>query len=325
MRYYIALDIGATKIGLALCNRERILDKITHRTPRDEQPNSISELIVRLIKEKWSSYLTNVDAIGVATIGPLDIAKGAVVNTPNIPSRSFEIRKPLVEEFKKPTHVVNDCVAAVWGERLYGDAREVDNVVYLTLSTGVGAGVIIDGDLILGKAGNAHEVGHIVVNFNSDLPCGCGGRGHWESYAGGANLPRVAAYIAEKERVKSKLAEKVLSKEHIDAKTIFDYYRVGDALAKKVVELYISATAAGLASVINAYDPELVLLGGGVFLNNVDVLYKPMVSLIKSNVVTKMPAIRPTRFGDDVALYGSLAIATNPPLKLIKIQESFQG
>lgn len=320
MKYFIAVDIGATKTRVALCTHERILEKVVYNTPRDTRPRAVIEPILELIRTKWGKHVSNVVAIGVATVGPLDIKTGCVVNAPNIPARSFEVKRPL-SIFKKPVYVVNDCVAAIWGERHYGLARYVDNAVYVTLSTGVGAGVIVDGNLLLGKAGNAHEVGHIVIDFNSDLPCGCGGRGHWESYAGGANLPNVAKYVAEKERVNSKLSEQVLSNVKIDPKDIFDYYRLGDALAKKVVELYIKATAAGLASVINAYDPELILLGGSIFLNNIDILMNPIISQVEANIVTKMPEIRPTTLGDDVVLRGALAIAVNPPTKLAKLQQ----
>ncbi|MEM1611988.1 MAG: ROK family protein [Desulfurococcaceae archaeon] len=320
MEYYLAVDLGATKTRIALCTREGIVEKETYSTPRQGNELTIANSILETVRAKWHDLLRRVVAVSVASIGPLDITEGKVTYTPNIPVHTFELLKPLVKGLRKPVYVINDCVAAAWGERLYGDARNADNFVYLTLSTGVGAGVVVDGHLLMGKMGNAHEVGHIVVDFDSELRCGCGGLGHWETYAGAANLPRVAKYIAEKEHVDSELARIVLSGAVIVAKDVFDYYRRGDALARRVIELYVKATAAGIASMINAYDPELVIIGGSVFLNNIDVLYEPIVTLTKLNVVTGMPAIKPTRLGDDAGLYGALAIAVETPRNLVEVQ-----
>jgi glucokinase len=324
LNYYIAVDVGATKTRIAIADASGILDKVVINTPRDGDEYTISNLIIKIIGEKWGQLVGNIRAIGIATIGPLDLKRGVVVNTPNLNMKRIELLNPLVDFFKTQVYVVNDCVAAAWGEKHYGDAVSVDNYVYITLSTGVGAGVVVDGELLIGKMGNAHEVGHIVVDFDSVIRCGCGGWGHWEAYAGGRNLPRVAEYLLNRGIIYSgsELAELVKKGFDIDAKVVFNYYRRGDPLAKDLVDLYVKATAAGLASVINSYDPELVTIGGGVFLNNIDVLYEPIVKLTRENIVTEMPIIKPTRLGDDVGLYGALAIAVDPPRKLREIQSS---
>lgn len=293
------------------------------RTPRSGDKYTISREIVNVIKTKWRSELESVEAIGIATIGPIDIKRGSVVNTPNNPIRNFELIEPIVRELKRPVYVANDCVASVWGEKHYGDGGMYDNLVYLTLSTGVGAGVIVDGELLIGKDGNAHEIGHLVVDFNSDIRCGCGGRGHWEAYAGGANLHRVARVIMEKEPMlkDTELAMLLSRVDEVDAKTIFSYYRRGDELAKRVIDLFIKSTSAGLASLINAYDPELITIGGGVFLNNQDIILDPVVRFVKENIVTGLPIIKPTRLGEDIGLFGALALASKTPLKLKRIQD----
>jgi glucokinase len=314
------VDIGATKTRIALCDKGKIIDKQVYSTPREGGELVVAEFIIKAVMSKWSSEFEHVKSIGVATIGPLNIKEGRVVNTPNLPVRSFELLRPLARGFKRPVLVANDAVAAVWGEVHYGDAKGYKNAVYITLSTGVGCGVVVDGNLLIGKMGNAHEAGHIVVDFDSDLECSCGGRGHWESYAGGANLPQVARYLAEKYNVSSELAKTLRGGIPVDAKAIFEYYRRSDPLSKLVVDLYIKATAAGLASVINTYDPEIVIIGGGVFLNNVDILLEPLISMVRANIVTEMPIIKPTRLGDNVGLYGALALATNPPSVLLEIQ-----
>jgi glucokinase len=323
VQYYIAVDLGATKTRIALCTPSSIIDKQVYSTPKEGDENTIADFIASAIINKWRSLLGDVKGIGVATIGPLDIRRGVVVNSPNINIKRVELLRPLHERFQVPVYVANDCVAAAWGERHYGDAVGVENFVYITISTGVGGGVIVDGELLIGKMGNAHEVGHIVVDYNSDLKCGCGGRGHWEAFAGGNNIPRVASYFLEKGlfRGESELADLVSRGVKLEAKDIFSYYVRGDPLATMVVEAFIKATGAGLASVINAYDPEMITIGGGVFLNNVDLVFEPILKIVRDNVVTEMPIIKPTRLGDDVGLYGALALATNPPPKLKRIQK----
>ncbi len=314
--------MGASKTRVALSTKSGIIEKEVFTTPRSGDELVVASFIVDAIERKWRDKIEDIMAIGIASIGPLDIKEGRVISPANLPLKGFELLKPLVKALKKPVLVANDAVAAAWGEAHYGDGKGFNNLVYITLSTGVGCGAIVDGNLLLGKMGNAHEAGHIVVDFNSDLKCGCGGRGHWEAYAGGANLPRVAKYLAEKYDVRSDLANLVRSGREIDAKIIFDYYRRGDLLAERVVDLYIKATAAGLASIINTYDPEILIIGGSVFLNNIDVLFEPIVSSIKENIITAMPIIKPTRLGDDVGLYGALALVVYPPHSLLNVQGS---
>ncbi|MEM4717695.1 MAG: ROK family protein [Desulfurococcaceae archaeon] len=320
---YIAIDIGATNTRISLCDRQGLLEKMVYSTPREGDEYTIARFICEKIVSKWRDELNRVETIGVATIGPLDIKQGRVVNTPNIPIRNFEIIKPITKTLRKPVYVANDCVASVWGEKIYGDGRGVSNLIYLTLSTGIGAGIVVDDNLLIGKMGNAHEIGHIVVDFNSQIKCGCGGRGHWEAFAGGANLPRVAKYVLLKDRslMTTELGKRIASNESVTSKDIFDYYRKGDRLSIEVIELYIKATAAGIASIINAYDPEVLIMGGSVFLNNMDILLEPILEVVKDNIVTGMPIMKPTKFADDVGLYGALALANHTPQKIKQIQD----
>lgn len=320
MNYYIVVDLGATKTRIALSNSEKILEKTVYSTPKKGDEYTIAKTIIEAIMNQWRDLIRDVRGIGIASIGPLDIHSGVVINTPNLEIKRIELLKPLAEYFRKPVYIANDAIAAAWGEKHYGDARGVENYVYITLSTGVGAGVIVDGELLIGKMGNAHEVGHIVINFDSNIKCGCGGVGHWEAYAGGNNLPKLLQYLVKTRRYDSELARLANSGNPVDAKTIFEYYRRKDPLALDIVDLYIKATAAGISSVINAYDPELITIGGSVFLNNVDILYEPILRLVRENIVTGLPEIKPTRLGDDVGLYGALALIVNPPVKLKKIQ-----
>ncbi|MEM4834097.1 MAG: ROK family protein [Thermosphaera sp.] len=317
---YIAVDLGASKTRIALCSRNSIIEKIVEPTPRSGDENTIAEFIWKKVNHRFETYLNKVKAIGVATIGPLNIEKGRVVNTPNLPFKEINLLEPLTEFSGRQVFVANDAVAAAWGEKHYGLGRGFKTIIYLTLSTGVGAGVIVDDHLLIGKNGNAHEIGHIIVDFDSELECGCGGKGHWEAYAGGKNLPRVALWVSSKYKIRSTLYEYLTNNPEASAKEIFQYYKEGDPLAIHVVNLFVKASRAGIASIINSYDPEILILGGGIILNNRDILIEKLLDNLHADLVTAMPIVKITGFGDDVGLYGALALATHPPEELLKVQ-----
>lgn len=318
-KLYLVVDIGATKTRIGIANENELLVKYVYPTPTSGGEDVFVNLIVDTVRSMFREYLDRVESVGVATIGPLDIRNGRVVNTPNIPIKNFELLRPLREILGKPVYVVNDAVAAVYGEKHFGDARGFKNIVYVTLSTGVGGGAIVDDELLLGKQGNAHEIGHIVVKYDSSVQCGCGGRGHWEAYAGGANIPKLAKYLATITKFNSEAYYRAILNE-ITAPEVFSYYRAGDPFAKLVVEEIIEACIAGFSTIINLYDPEIILIGGSVFLNNADLLLNRIINGVSKNIVTGKPLIKPSRLGDDACLYGALAVAKNPPPKLKSIQ-----
>ncbi|MGC9012093.1 ROK family protein [Thermogladius sp.] len=315
-RVHLAVDVGATWTRLAVAVDEVFVKKVVVRTPREGGRLAVAEEIARTFEKEFKEYREKVEAVGIGTIGPLDMRRGVVVNTPNLPLGTFELKRPLEDFFDRPVYVVNDAVAGVLAEKYYGDGVGYNNLVYVTISTGVGGGVIVDGRVILGKDGNAHEIGHIVVNYDSGLRCGCGGYGHWEAYAGGANIPRLAKYVAERNPsvVKVSVIGEKAASGSLEPREVFEAARRGDPLGRLIVDEIVKASAAGLASVINAYDPEYVSIGGSVFLHNTDLLYQPVVEIVKKNIVVRPPVIAPTKLGDDVVLYGALALAVYRPV-----------
>ncbi len=320
LKYYLVVDVGATYTRVGLGCRDGLIDKKVFNTPRSGDRYTIAETIYRVVLENYREYLDKVERVGVATIGPLDLRRGRVVGTPNIPIHEFDLLEPLRRYLGKPVYVLNDAVAGVYGEKMFGAGREYENLVYVTLSTGVGGGVIVDNHLLLGKNGNAHEIGHMVVKYDSRIRCGCGGYGHWEAYAGGANIPRLAEILAhDHPEIDTPCKRDALSKK-LDPPKLFKYYREGDRFAEIVVNEIIDACIAGFATIINVYDPELVTIGGSVFLNNKDILLKPIVEDVEKHLVTSKPLIKPTPLGGDIVLYGALALAINPPQHLVKIQ-----
>lgn len=323
-KFIVAVDVGATNLRTSIFTLNGVqLKTLAIRTPAEGHKDFIAEviyeLVLKLINELGLS-LKDLQGVGVGSIGPLNIKAGEVVNTPNLPIKNFRLREPLMEFFKTDkVYVVNDCVAAVWGEKNFGLGIRVNNLVYITISTGVGAGVIVDNNLLLGKDGNAHEVGHIVVKYDG-IRCGCGGIGHWEAYVSGNAIPKYVRYYVGNLSYgrKSRLSE-ILSHGDVSPEEFFKLVRDGDELAVEICSNLCVINAAGLASVINAYDPELISIGGSVALNNYDLIIEPSIKYLSNYVTNRAPQITPTALGKDAVLIGAASLVINPPRELLRI------
>jgi len=320
MKYFVGVDIGATWIRIAVATEHgKIIDRIKGRTPQRGNPSILSSVIINLIRKMLiRNNIRRVESIGIGSIGPLDLIKGVITNPPNISMKNIPISKPLYEEFNVPVYLVNDCTAGVLGEKIFGAGKNIDNLFYLTLSSGIGGGAIVDGKLLFGKDGNAPEIGHIVVDLKGKLKCGCGGYGHWEAYAGGKNIPKYAKLlIKEKFGIcmfkKSKLYNMVKGDpDKITTEMIFSAAKENDELAKLIVDELGRINTIGVATIINVFDPELITIGGAIALNNPELILKPILENIRKYVINRIPKIEITPLGDDIVLYGALAIAMNP-------------
>ncbi len=316
---YLAVDVGASRLRVAVFRGESLEARTEVATPRSGGELSVAEAIVRLAERLLEGRRP--EAVAIASIGPLDLERGWVVNTPNNPLRSFPLRGPVARALRTRTVLVNDCVAAVWGEYILGGGKGLSDLAYVTISTGIGGGFIVDGFLLVGRRGNAHEVGHIVVELGSDALCGCGGRGHWEALASGSAVPRTAARLTASWRGPRTPALAAARKRGLDAPGLYRAAREGDEFALHVVNYLNRVHAAGLASVAALYDPQAIFLGGSVYLGNRDLidpglkLYMPLYSM------TEPPPLKPATFGDDEVLYGALAVALDTPPQLARFQE----
>lgn len=308
------VDIGATYTRVVLADEKgRILDRAKFETPRSSReavPASIASAIRVLLKRIGGSE-RDLRGIGVGSIGPLDVKRGVIVKAANLPLENVPIVEPLESEFGVTTYLVNDCVAAVIGEKHMGAGRDHDNLVYITISTGIGGGVYVDGRVLLGKDGNAHEIGHMVVDAEGKLVCGCGRRGHWEAYSSGTGIPKLAKLLAEENPglfERSVLASKG-DPLRLTSKDVYDAAKAGDAFARAVVEEAARYNAMGVANVVNVYDPSLITVGGSVALNNVELVVEPLKKMVHEYAVNRVPEITVTPLGDDVGLYGAIALA----------------
>jgi glucokinase len=245
--------------------------------------------------------------VNIGTVGPLDQKLGSI-SPPNLPFKRSYLVEPIARELNLPVRMYNDCVVAVIGEKFFGQGRGVDNVVYITISSGIGGGVFANGHLLLGKEGNAHEIGHFTIDPEGRLTCGCGKRGHWEAYCSGSNITNyvrlVAGTFKEDTLKQSSLYQKLNS---LTSKDFFDAAKSGDGFALSVLENVSKFNAIGFANVINAYDPEVIVVGGSVALNNKELLFEPIEKKVGDYVVNRLPEIKFTSLGDDVGLYGAIA------------------
>lgn len=320
MDYVAGVDVGATKIRVGLFSLGGVLlNSASVLTPREGDELTIAEVVVSLIRRLSSGIIGRLVAVGVGTIGPIDIRQGDVVGSPNTGLMSFKLKKPMEEALGVKVYVVNDCVAAVWGEYTVGAGRGFDNVVYVTLSTGIGGGAIVDGHLLLGKDGNAHEVGHIVLDYSGRFTCGCGAPGHWEGIASGANIPRTARILGESWRgPRVEAYEKALEEKLLPEDLFYSWY-LGDVFAEYVVSFLVEVNAAGIASVINVYDPEVLTIGGSIATKNPQFV-ELMVRKVSKYLINRSPRISLTSLGDNAVVIGAAMIAINTPSILIKIQ-----
>jgi glucokinase len=304
---FLAVDIGATNIRVASGDHSGLYSRLSEGTDREKGPLGVSAQIVRMAREL---EMDSVESVGVGSIGPIDISSGSIVDTPNFPYKEIPVTEPLREEFHAPVSLLNDCAAAVLGERHFGAGKGLENLAYVTLSTGLGGGAIVDGHLLVGKDGNAVEVGHITIDPGSPLICGCGSPGHWEAHSSGSNIPNFVRHSLRNEDGGSLIYELAGGDlEELNAKTLFKAAKVGDATALRIVEEMGKVNAVGFANVVNAYDPELITIGGSIALNNPELILEPILENISRHLLNRKPRIIITPLGEDIVLYGALSRA----------------
>jgi glucokinase len=300
-----AVDLGATNLRAAVTDSEgTILARADRETPAGDGPKggaAITEAVLATLREACAAAGTDpegVEAVGIGSIGPLDLDAGAADHPPNVAADWIDLAGPLRGLCDCEVFLHNDCVAGAIGERFFADAGE--HVVYVTLSTGVGAGAIVDGQVLRGRRGNAAEMGHVVVEPDG-RPCGCGGAGHWEAYAAGAALPDFAREVAGEEGIGTAL--------DLDGLAAPDLFGTDDPLARAVRERLGSYNARGVAATVHAFDPGVVAVGGAVALHNPEAILGPIRERVPDLLAFETPTIRLTELGSDAVLKGAVASA----------------
>ncbi|RQH03417.1 ROK family protein [Natrarchaeobius oligotrophus] len=312
MVYYAGVDLGATNVRTVVAESDGTTIGSSHNaTPRGPTGIDVTEGVLETLREACTEAGVgpeDVTAAGIGSIGPLDLAEGAVIDPANLPDSIDRI--PLTGPIGKlidddEVYLHNDTNAGVIGERFHA-RRNPDDMVYLTISSGIGAGVCCDGHIVDGWDGNVGEVGHCVVDPRGRLTCGCGREGHWEAYCSGNGIPDYARLLAEDDpTISTRLP---LDDPEFTARDVFELAGE-DELADYVIDQLAHWNAIGLANVIHSFAPIVVSLGGAVALYNEELVVDPLRERVPEMIMANVPEIRVTDLGDDVVLEGALASA----------------
>jgi len=274
----IGIDLGGSKILTGLVDsRGRILVSDERATPARKSAGAVIRAILDSVHDVLGNgaiRISEVAAVGVGAAGISNPETGVVFASPNLPRwRDVPLKDMLQDKLGKKVFLINDANAAALGEFYFGAARGARDFIYITLSTGIGGGIVIGGRLYTGAIGCAGEIGHVTIDDNGPV-CGCGNRGCWEALASGTALAEEA-----KRRIKEGAATSILryaegSMEKVTAQIIHKAAQNGDALAQELIGRTAYYVGVGLANLINIFNPELIVIGGG--LSNIgDMLLHP--------------------------------------------------
>ena len=264
--YRVGIDLGGTNIVAGVVNdRHEIVAFAKCKTACPRPSEEIVADMARMTREavkKAGITMDEVKGVGVGSPGVCNKDTGVVERAANLGFENLPICAMLSEMLGKKVYIENDANAAALGEFIAGAAKDVESCVCITLGTGVGGGVIIDGKVFAGSNFAGTELGHTVIVVDGE-PCSCGRRGCWEAYASATGLIRQTRRAME-EHKDSKMWDIAGSLDKVDGRTSFEAMRAGDAAGKAVVDRYIYYIAVGLINMINIFQPEILCVGGGI-------------------------------------------------------------
>jgi glucokinase len=306
-RVLAGIDIGGTKIALALENQagERIAAR---RLPTEVGlgPERILENVSRAIEEMLAETNTELTAVGIGCPGPIDIERGLALSPTNLPDWiDFPLVETIKNRFHAPTVLDNDANAAALGEYFYGAGRGFKDILYVTISTGIGGAIICEGNIHHGVGASAGEVGHTIVKHDG-VRCLCGTRGCLETIASGLSIAR-----RMRETLAARNGKNTAKLDEITAETVVEAVRSGDETARGIWDETIKYLAIGIGNAITLLAPEAVVIGGGVSEAG-ELLLKPLREEIGKNV-TMLPIekveILKASLGSESGVCGALILA----------------
>lgn len=311
--YAIGVDLGGTKILTALVDGAgRVMQRHRVPTPR-EGPAAVVEVIagtVDAVLQGTALGRPEMAGIGVGSPGPLDPRTGIVFEPPNLPGwRDVPLAQMLSDRLGMVTHIEHDANAAALAEWWIGAGRGIRDLVYMTISTGIGGGIILGDVLLQGVSGTAGEVGHTTIDVNGPR-CGCGRPGHLEAMASGPAIARMAAEASGTGRRTAVLAMAGGDPSRITAEMVEEAARQGDAVARDVLARAGFYIGVGVANLLNLLNPRRVIIGGGVSKAG-ELLFGPIRRTV-SDLAFEHPArdaeVVPAALGDDVGAIGAAAV-----------------
>ncbi|MDQ3818427.1 MAG: ROK family protein [Acidobacteriota bacterium] len=307
----IAADLGGTNLRAATIDRQgQVHERTKHHTPKAEKPEEIVRAIVAAARECESRGLergAKIRAVSVVVPGTVQVENGVVTKAPNVPSlNGFRLAAALESELQWPAVLENDANAAAVGEMWQGAGRGLKNIIMITLGTGVGGGIILDGRLLRGVDGSAGEVGHMGVEPFDGAPCTCGSRGCLEVYASATAIVRMTREMGARYP-----NSPLRASDQLTSAEVYKSGTEGDELALEVFRRMGLYLGVGLASLINILNPEMIIIGGGAAAG-----WDLFIPLVREQVAERafpVPArraliVRAER-GDDAGILGAAHIA----------------
>lgn len=310
-KYYLGIDLGGTDTKLGILDEQgRIIRSAKSPTHSEKGPEGVLTDIAASAKDLVVSSGHAVKAAGMGCPGPLSSKLGLVFETPNLPGWiNVPAQNILEEKLQLPVALNNDANAAAYGEWWVGAGREVDTMILFTLGTGVGGGIVLNGDLYDGPDDTAGELGHMIINFDGPQ-CGCGNHGCIEAYASATALRRdVKQALAE--GVKTTIHIPEGAEEDFGARVVYDAAMQGDAFAIELFRRmgYYLGIAAG--TVINVFNPEMIAYGGGLSSAG-DLIFQPLMETARANCFKtpgdRVRIVRAT-LGNDAGIIGAAGLA----------------
>lgn len=288
---FLCVDIGGTNTLLGVGNGEfQVIEEFDTGQFLEDVNGHVNQAL-----EQTGYGREELEEVAIAAAGPID-REEKTFRPPNF-SRSGLEKVDLGAAFRDfgDLYLVNDGTAAVVGEYHYGD-HNAENLVYVTISSGIGAGVILEGEVIEAWNGNFAEVGHMKINEEGP-ECGCGGTAHWEAYSSGENLPG--------------MAKELFDAEFDDALEIFQAYENYGSEAEKVISRMHEANIIGVTNIANIFNPEKIVFGGAIPLNHTEMILEPLKNEVKEESVNKTPEIELCDLEEYSVLHGLRAVCNS--------------
>ena len=314
--YRVGIDLGGTNIVAGVVDDEyNIIAKAECKTAVPRPESEICDSMAAVVKEalkKAKIKMDDVDYIGIGVPGAVNPETRIIETSPNLFFQNWEVAKMMEERLNKYTKVENDANAAALGEFLAGSAKGSKNAVAITLGTGVGGGIIIDGKIYSGSNYAGAELGHMVI-VKDGVECGCGRKGCWEAYASATALIRMTKDAIKNEKAEFSYMLNAVEGDldKVSGKTAFDAMLAGDNTGKAVVQEYIEYLATGLINVINIFQPDVLCIGGGIA-NQGENLLGPLRTIIERDRFTKhnekQTKVCVATLGNDAGIIGAACI-----------------
>lgn len=306
-KLFIGVDLGGTKIYTALSDENgNIIKEIIKPTEASKGYEQIVEKIKESIRYVSSDIENDkIISIGIGSPGPLDVSNGLIVNPPNLPFNNFNIVDCLKDEFKLPVFLDNDANAATLAEYKFGAGVGTTNMIFITASTGVGAGAVLNKNIYRGSTSNALELGHTTVDYSGNK-CGCGNMGCVEAMSSGTAIKNQA-----EELLKLDVETSLRKYDLVTAKEVFIESGNGDKLASEVLRKSLGYLGVAVSNAANIFDPDMIVVGGGVSDGGqivFDIINEEMKTRCLSPIL-KHCIVKKAQLGGKAGVLGAVALA----------------